>query len=113
MGMGMGPMGMVLLLMMELYRRWDRGMLGLAIHPEFPAKPYLYVTYSLNSLDDASQSPVDRLWPKEECPVQKPSPDTREFCATSGRLDRLRFDVNTNKATLDQTLISDWCSYRY
>ena len=27
---------------------WDRGLLGLALHPNFPATPYVYVLYTLD-----------------------------------------------------------------
>jgi len=30
----------------EVHNYGDRGLLGLAVHPDFPAKPYLYLLYS-------------------------------------------------------------------
>ena len=30
----------------QVYDLWDRGLLGLAIDPAFPAEPYIYVLYS-------------------------------------------------------------------
>src|SRR3954465_15081324 len=29
---------------------WDRGLLGLAVAPAFPARPYVYVSYTLDAL---------------------------------------------------------------
>ena len=30
----------------NVYNFWDRGLLGLAVHPNFPSTPYLYVLYT-------------------------------------------------------------------
>src|SRR5438045_7529124 len=31
----------------EVYDYWDRGLLDIALDPEFPARPYLYALYTL------------------------------------------------------------------
>ena len=33
----------------EVYNYWDRGLLGLALDPRFPAKPYVYVLYTYDA----------------------------------------------------------------
>ena len=33
----------------EVHDFWDRGMLGLAVHPNFPASPYVYVLYTYDA----------------------------------------------------------------
>src|SRR5262245_66555736 len=32
----------------NVHNYWDRGLLGLALHPAFPAVPYVYVLYPLD-----------------------------------------------------------------
>lgn len=32
----------------DVYDFWDRGLLGLELHPNFPATPYVYVLYALD-----------------------------------------------------------------
>ncbi|MCI0613657.1 PQQ-dependent sugar dehydrogenase, partial [bacterium] len=33
-------------LSVNVHNYWDRGLLGMAIDPQFPAKPYIYVLYT-------------------------------------------------------------------
>ena len=61
----------------EVHNFWDRGLLGLALDPQFPAKPYVYVSYtydapiggsaptwgSAGSNDDGCPSPPGRPGP--------------------------------------------------
>src|SRR6185295_14201358 len=44
----------VLDLRAEVHNYWDRGLLGLAIDPNYPANPYLYVLYALDVDSDGS-----------------------------------------------------------
>src|SRR5215204_2289098 len=34
----------------NVYNFWDRGLLGLALHPNFPATPYIYVLYTYDGV---------------------------------------------------------------
>ena len=34
----------------EVYNYWDRGLLGMALDPQFPVRPYIYVLYTLDAL---------------------------------------------------------------
>src|SRR5262245_23929676 len=36
-------------LRMNVHNYWDRGLLGLALHPNFPTTPYVYVLYTLDA----------------------------------------------------------------
>src|ERR687896_2258281 len=33
----------------NVYNFWDRGLLGLALHPNFPATPYVYALYTYDA----------------------------------------------------------------
>ena len=46
---------------------WDRGLLGLAIDPDFPAKPFIYVLYTYDA-------PIGGTAPDLERPVPRLRP---------------------------------------
>jgi glucose/arabinose dehydrogenase len=85
----------------EVYNAWDRGLLGLAIHPNFPTTPYIYVLYTR----DATLGGSAPLW-NDQCP--DPPGFTNEGCLVSSRLSRLEIagDVMTGG---EQVLLDAWC----
>jgi glucose/arabinose dehydrogenase len=93
----------------NVHNYWDRGMLGLALDPGFPARPYVYVLYTYDHiLGDTAAAP---RWgtagaTTDSCP-SPPGPNT-DGCVVSGRLSRLTAagDVMTGS---EQVLIEDWC----
>ncbi len=66
----------------QVYNAWDRGLLGLAIHPDFPTVPYVYVFYTY----DATIGGTAPLW-NDSCP--DPPGFTNQGCQVSSRLSRL------------------------
>src|ERR671917_1709101 len=67
---------------------WDRGLLGLALDPDFTnGRPFVYVLYTYNK--DPSNATVPR-WP-DSCPT--PPGATADGCVISGRLSRLNGGV--------------------
>src|SRR5215212_7464851 len=93
----------------EVYNFWDRGMLGLALDPDFPTNPYVYVLYTYDA-------PIGGTAPKwgtpgstsDSCP--DPPGATADGCVVSVRLSRLQADPNTNKMVgNEQVLIENWC----
>src|SRR5262249_21949917 len=46
---------------------WDRGLLGMAIHPNFPAQPYIYVFYTYD-FDPFFVGPQPPRW-GDTCPT--------------------------------------------
>lgn len=85
----------------NVYNAWDRGLLGLALHPQFPAVPYVYVLYT----HDALVGGTAPLW-DDQCP--DPPGFTNEGCVVSSRLSRLEAtgDVMTGS---ELVLIEGWC----
>ena len=88
----------------NVHNYWDRGLLGLALHPKFPATPYVYVLYTY----DATIGGTSPRWgtvgmPSDGCP--SPLADT---CPVSGRLSRLQAAGNVMTGS-EQVLIEDWC----
>src|SRR5260221_4922295 len=61
---------------------WDRGLLGLALDPNFPARPYVYVLYAY----DAPIGGTAPTW-NDACPA--PPGPTTYGCVVSARVSRL------------------------
>jgi glucose/arabinose dehydrogenase len=80
---------------------WDRGLLGLALPPQFPTDPYVYVLYTY----DAPIGGTAPVW-SDACPT--PPGPTTNGCVVSGRLSRLQAAGNTMTGA-EQVLINDWC----
>jgi glucose/arabinose dehydrogenase len=91
----------------KVHAFWDRGLLGLALDPEFPARPYVYVLYT----HDAAVGGTAPLWgtpgaTSDGCPT--PPGATADGCVVSGRLSRLVADGDTAPGP-EQVLVEDWC----
>jgi len=80
---------------------WDRGLLGLALPPNFPASPFVYVLYAY----DAPIGGSPPTW-GDACPT--PPGPTTGGCLVSARLSRLQISGNAMVGT-EQVLINDWC----
>jgi glucose/arabinose dehydrogenase/PKD repeat protein len=80
---------------------WDRGLLGLALPPNFPASPYVYVLYTY----DAPIGGTAPTW-HDGCPT--PPGPTTDGCVVSARVSRLQISGNVMTGT-EQMLINDWC----
>ena len=77
---------------------WDRGLLGLALDPQFTTgRPYVYVLYTYDK--DPASAQVPR-W-GDTCAT--PPGATGDGCVVSGRLSRL------TAGGTEQVLITDWC----
>lgn len=91
----------------------DRGLLGLAIDPQYPVRPYIYVLYAY----DAPPGQTAPVWPNKECPTP-PGPGPEFFeekngdgCVVTGRLSRIAIDPSTHKmvGTELPLIKDDWC----
>ncbi|MCU1428019.1 MAG: sugar dehydrogenase [Actinomycetia bacterium] len=85
----------------EVYDYQDRGLLGLALAPNFPTDPYVYVLYSL----DAPIGGTPPRW-NDTCPT--PPGQSTDGCVTSSRLSRLQANGDVMTGT-EKVLIEDWC----
>ena len=73
----------------NVHNFWDRGLMGLALHPNFPTIPSVYVLYTYDK--DPNNPQVPR-WgtpgvTSDGCPT--PPGPTTDGCVVSGRLSRL------------------------
>jgi glucose/arabinose dehydrogenase len=85
----------------EVHDFWDRGLLGLAVHPNYPASPYVYVLYTYDAPIGGSPPTFG-----DGCPT--PPGATADGCVVSGRLSRLTAAGNQMTGP-EQVLINDWC----
>ncbi len=88
-------------LTINVYNAWDRGLLGLEVHPDYPTTPYIYVLYTY----DAQIGGESPLW-GDGCP--DPPGFTDEGCVVSSRLSRLQL-VNGVMTGPEEVLIEGWC----
>jgi len=87
----------------ETYDYWDRGLLGMAVDPGYPARPYLYLMYTR----DAPPGGTPPRW-GDQCP--NPPGATVNGCIASGRLVRVQLNPATKTAVgPPTTLIDGWC----
>ena len=93
----------------NVHNFWDRGLLGMALDPGFPAQPYVYVMYTYDHVL-GSTSPAPRWGTpgvySDPCPT--PPGATADGCVVSGRLSRLTASGNTMTGG-EQVLVEDWC----
>ncbi|WP_260727077.1 PQQ-dependent sugar dehydrogenase [Dactylosporangium roseum] len=82
----------------NVHDQWDRGLLGLALAPGFPANPWVYVLYTYDALPGGTAP----RW-NDVC-----SNANNGDCVVTGRLSRLRAAGNQMTGN-EQVLITDWC----
>lgn len=85
----------------NVHNQNDRGLLGLALHPDFPTTPYLYVLYTY----DAPPGQTAPVW-NDNCNAVGGANGGQ--CLVTGRLSRLQAagDVMTGG---EHVLLHDWC----
>lgn len=93
----------------NVHNFWDRGLLGLALHPNFPTVPSVYVLYTYDK--DPNDPQVPR-WgtagvTSDGCPT--PPGPTTDGCVVSGRLSRLQASSGSNVSTgAELVLVEGW-----
>jgi glucose/arabinose dehydrogenase len=93
----------------NVYNFWDRGLLGMALDPDFPTNPYVYVLYTYDH-ELGSSSPAPRWGTSgvysDPCPT--PPGPTGDGCVVSARLSRLQANGNTMTGA-EKVLVEGWC----
>jgi uncharacterized repeat protein (TIGR01451 family) len=85
----------------EVHNFWDRGMLGMAVDPNFATNHYVYVLYAY----DAPIGGAPPTW-GDACP--SPPGATTDGCVVSGRLTRLTA-LGSDWSASETPLVNDWC----
>jgi glucose/arabinose dehydrogenase len=104
----------------EVNDSFDRGILGLAVDPQFPTRPYVYVLYAYDHILGAPAGEVPK-WGKADqagdgCDA-KPSGTGVDACPVSGRLVRLTATAasgyeaaaQSGGAEEEKVLVEGWC----
>ncbi len=83
---------------------YERGLLGLALDPNFPTNPYVYVLYTF----DAPIGGAAPHW-NDVCP--NPPGGLTDGCVVSGRLARLTVDAGGDAMApgSEKVLLNGWC----
>ncbi len=106
---------LVLNIVDKVMAKGDRGLLGMKLDPEYPAKPYLYLSYTYDAPigGDYKASTHTHLEDgADDCVEEKFSGD----CVVSGRLSRVEVDPDSSVAvggpvnpSSEEVLINSWC----
>lgn len=87
----------------RVFSGWDRGLLGLALDPGFPANPYLYALYTY----DAPPGQTAPVW-NDEC--ASPPGYLEDGCVVDARLSRLTLSPEGDAVVGEKLLIGGgWC----
>ncbi len=80
----------------EVYAYWDRGLLGMALHPNFPTTPYIYLLYTLDThpYNDACPSP--------------PGANT-DGCMANGKLVKVQVNPDNTSGSPVALITGMWC----
>ena len=94
-----------------VHNYWDRGLLGVAVHPQFPAVPHVYVSYTLDAYADGTIPRWGTGGPNPSTNDNCPSPPggTDDGCVVYGRLSRIVVDPTTLVGTEQPLLSGNWC----
>src|SRR5687768_3368950 len=92
----------------EVHNFWDRGLLGMALAPDFPITPHVYVLYTYD------KDPFSDAFPRwgdpgaTDDPCDSPPGPTTDGCVVSGRLSRLTA-AGSEVDGPEEVLIENWC----
>ena len=79
----------------NVHNFWDRGLMGLELHPNFPTVPSVYVVYTYDKEPGNSQVPRWGTPDATSDPCPSPPGPTTSGCVVSGRLSRLEAAAGT------------------
>ena len=101
----------------EVHSYWDRGILGIAVDPDYANSPYVYFLYTYNR--DPKSGASAPQWPAQGCNDPPggggSGPTTGDGCVVSARIGRIRVNPATGLAAGAKETIFDsssnggWC----
>ena len=94
----------------QVHNFWDRGLLGLALHPDFPQQPYVYVAYAHDAVIGGT-APLYGTPGATSDPCPSPQGALADGCIISARVSRLRAIGVPDGYQMDgaeQVLVEGW-----
>jgi glucose/arabinose dehydrogenase/PKD repeat protein len=94
----------------QVHNYWDRGLMSIAVDPNFPTDPYIYVFYVYDALPGGT-APKWGLpgQTTDGCPDPPAGPGgTGDGCVVTGRVSRLQIAGEVMTGT-ESVLVSDYC----
>ena len=89
----------------QVYDNGERGLLGMALDPDFPARPYIYLLYSYDAPPGGTAPTYGTPGTSgDPCPVE----ETAGYCLSSGRITRLEVSRSSH-LTGEKVLLDGWC----
>ena len=93
----------------NVHNFWDRGLMGLELHPNFPTVPSVYVVYTYDKEPGNSQVPRWGMSNVASDPCPTPPGPTTSGCVVSGRLSRLEAAAGSSVSTgTESVLVEGW-----
>ncbi|HEX6456732.1 MAG TPA: PQQ-dependent sugar dehydrogenase [Solirubrobacterales bacterium] len=106
---------LVLSILDKVMAKGDRGILGMKLDPEYPAKPFIYLSYTYDAPiggDSADSTHTHYADGSDDCDTTNNYVD----CMVSGRLARIEINPATSVAvggavdpTSEEVLVNSWC----
>jgi glucose/arabinose dehydrogenase len=91
----------------QVHNFWDRGLLGLALDPQFPTRPYVYALYTYDAVPGGTAPRWGTAGATGDgCP--NPPGSTVDGCVVQARLSRLTASGDQMTGP-EQVLVSGWC----
>jgi len=107
---------LVLSILDKVMAKGDRGILGMKLDPEYPTKPYIYLSYTYDAPiggDSSLSTHTHYSDGSDEC---EEAVNNGVDCLVSGRLARIKIDPATSVAvggpvdpTSEEVLVNSWC----
>jgi glucose/arabinose dehydrogenase len=107
---------LVLSILDKVMAKGDRGILGMKLDPEYPTKPYIYLSYTYDAPiggDSAASTHTHYADGADDC---EEAVNNAVDCLVSGRLARVKIDPATSVAvggpvdpSSEEVLINSWC----
>jgi glucose/arabinose dehydrogenase len=90
----------------KVHSFWDRGLINIALAPNFPADPSVYALYTHDAVIGGTAPRWGTGELSDDCPT--PPGPTTDGCVVSGRLSRLAANGNVMTGP-EQVLVEGWC----
>ena len=92
----------------RVFNGWDRGLLGLALAPDFATDPALYAFYTLDQVPGGTVPKWGAAFEDyDNCP--SPPGYTDDGCVVMGRLSKLPLKPDGTWTGQEVVLLDDWC----